>query len=58
MEKVVKFKIKLGLPFIIPDLEYNFIQYAKGELKLLSGNQMWAVPTDVQTWVKRNALDA
>jgi hypothetical protein len=42
--KVVKSKIKLGVPFIVPNIMcINFKWFAEEELKLLSGNQMQVV---------------
>ena len=40
-EQIFKFKIKLGVPFMVPDLVYKW-----EELKLLNGNQMWEELTD------------
>jgi hypothetical protein len=40
-EQIFKSKIKLGVPFMVPDLVYKW-----EELKLLNGNQMWEELTD------------
>jgi hypothetical protein len=42
-------KIKLGLPFSVPDLVYKFQMICLGELKLLTRNQIWDVQMAVWT---------